>query len=208
MSLIFNKGYNVVTIDSFRFHLQADFYIFDIDVEIIDSLFKFLSKTSIKNEDWNTYNLFTFDDLSVDQFKTNVVKNFKIFCKEANIDFPDKLFGLCWLNILEPNENLNTHFHSLETNSFFSCNVSLGHYTSTTSFHLPWADRYGDYIEIQNCKGGACIFPSWLWHGVYNNTEKRYTLGIDFYTEDRIKDYFLREHNNAPAPIQFAIPIA
>jgi len=202
--LDFKLGYNYLSIESFRFNMQADFYKFQLDSNLTKKILLDLKNKNLNNDDWNTYNIFSFDDNSIKNLKNSLLENLFVFLNDADINIPKKIYALGWLNILKPKDTIAEHFHSLEKNNFFSCNVSLDNYNSVTTFHLPWADRYGDIIEIENLKGSSFIFPSWLWHGVYNVDKERYSLGIDFYTQERISDYFEKEHDKNPAPIQYA----
>lgn len=198
------ENYSSFDINSFRFHIRADFYKFTLDALLIDKLRERLL-IFFKNSDWNSHNIFSLNDSAINEFKDILKTHLLSFCKAADIQINQPIYILGWLNCLKPNETIKTHFHSLETLNFFSCNVSLDEYDTSTSFYVPWIDRYGDILQVSNSKGQCCIFPSWLWHSVEKNKDVRYSLGIDFYTQERINDYFSREHDISPAPIQFAI---
>jgi hypothetical protein len=186
--------------------MQADFFVFDLPKNIIDPA-KNVIISKFSDAGWDSHNIFLTEHSSISKLKKHLCDTIEQFMIEAQIDDKNNLYILGWLNHLQPGQFIQEHFHSLEKNNFFSCNVSLDDYSTKTSFYVPWIDRYGDIFCVSNENGKSCLFPSWLWHSVENNNSQRFTLGIDFYTEKRMEEYFKNEHNHSPAPIQNAVPL-
>ena len=88
--LNFKLGYNCLSIESFRFNMQADFYKFQLDSNLTKKILLDLKNRNLNNDDWNTYNIFSFDDNSIKNLKNSLLENLFVFLNDADINIPKK----------------------------------------------------------------------------------------------------------------------
>ena len=142
-------------------------------------------------EQWTRYNLFAWDSPVIDDLRSKIYQTYLDYCSSLNVVAQDRdnLLIRGWAVRLEPGEPIGMHSHSLHDYTFVSGNMSLGDYNTTTDYWLPLYSLYDGPFECQNTKGTICMFPSWLQHGVANNSAGtvRFSLAFDLFIKDHIK---------------------
>ena len=151
-------------------------------------------------DQWTKYNLFDWDEPCIEELKSKIYETYVHYCMSLNVyaEERENLLIRGWGVRLEPGEPIGMHSHSLHDYTFVSGNMSLDDYPTSTDYWLPLFSLYEGPFECPNKKGTICLFPSWLQHGVANNSagQVRFSLAFDMFVKDSI-DFILKTESQS-----------
>jgi len=174
-------------------NFKMTIYTHEFILQNVDDVLNHCLNLSVQNDDWDKYNLFSSNEKPIKLMAEQL--HYEVSKFNRNDQVRKDLWINGWFNIIYKGESIAPHFHSAETESYYSCNVSLDNYNTRTLFYPPWGDRYGHVISVENSKGKGMFSPQWLWHEVpESNEDIRYTLGIDIHTDAMM----INHDKNAP----------
>lgn len=186
--------------------------IFNVDVwfdDIDDSLIDDLLSAAIENESlyendrWEHYNVFSWNDKSIQLLKQKIKISYLNFCSKLDINPEKNIWIRGWIYPQKKGMRLSRHIHAMHENSFLSGNICLTQNDTSTDFDIP----YIGWIQIKNKKGMLTLFPSSLPHAVEELIEDtRYTLAFDLITEEGI-DYFRSNNTNLQDSLHLSVPL-
>ena len=152
----------------------------------------------------NRSNLTTFDNFVLNTYtnfediKSFIQKNLNIYVKEAYDFTGDQSIKITqsWINITLRNKHHHKHKHSnslvsgvFYINTIKDDGILLFDEKRDSGFHVgEMENKSGMYPKIKKVKvktGDLILFPSWLEHGVQDNTTDKDRISLSFNTQPK-----------------------
>jgi len=173
---------------------DVSLWIEDLDINLISSFLKIvLSKEHLyKNEQWQHYNVFSWEYPEVVELKNDIKKSYLKFLNVLDLNTSKEIWIRGWIFPQKKGKDLPIHNHAIHQNSYLSGNIILTDNKTTTDFQIPYLYPNIDCISIENKQGRITLFPSYLPHKVDTLLDDtRYSLGFDMITNEGM-NYLLK----------------
>jgi uncharacterized protein YlaN (UPF0358 family) len=125
------------------------------------------------------YNLLKQDHNEIRKLEDQIKLVLKTFLNFKKI-YLEKIYILCWFNVLRKNEKINLHRHVAINDMHYSC-VS-GHISTTnnntSTFYTDLSEK--NQIEVRNESGKITLFPSYIPHYTNENLTDNERISIAF----------------------------
>ena len=137
------------------------------------------------------YNLLTWSHPEIKKLRSNIVKNLFKYNNECGNETPQKLYAICWYNVLRFGQKINPHMHSVAGNCYLSGHFNVQVNDTSTCYMSPINQLNDpDVIDIKNKDGDVTLFPSYIFHYTtpHYSFKPRITIAFDL--------SLYKKHNN------------
>ena len=197
MGDLYVRGYHIP--GPFGVDYRAKMWVSKVEEKDFTSLIHYAKDKYKFKDDWEKYNCFADSHPTLQNLKSNILKEYYEFLKAANVE-PEEVWINGWFNIQHQGESLKIHYHATHDNAYLSGNIILTENKSSTVFLDPLIQDPGltspqfEQIHIENFAGSLNFFPQWMYHYVEAVKEDitRVSIGFDLFTKKAV-DYY---HNH------------
>ena len=144
-----------------------------------------LGKNSLTSR-YSHYNIFDWDEIKVLNLKSVILDTHSKFLKELGYSMPSKIDLKGWANVMRKDEKIDSHIHSVNSNSYLSGHVNI-QVDNTSTFYVNPVNVLNEptVVEIKNNVGEITLFPSCMPHYTNKQTtdKERITIAFDLFCE-------------------------
>jgi len=130
------------------------------------------------------FNLFDFEheESTLTDLLTWLRKSYIMFVEKDGTPIEDLLI-VCWYNIMEIGQKINSHYHGAGPITYLSGNMHLGDYNTKTYYQFPYERDI--FHHLQNKKGQLTFFPGYMNHHTddFVGPGKRLSIAFDLWVK-------------------------
>jgi hypothetical protein len=145
-----------------------------------------LGKNSLTSR-YQYFNVLKWKNKQIKNLEKNIIRQYKNFLKELNLEIPKHVYVQCWANVMRNKEQIKPHIHNVSNESYLSGHVCITNQDSST-FYINPVNQINDpeVYESKNKQGKFTLFQSCIPHytSVYNGNKERITIAFDLFLKE------------------------
>ena len=131
---------------------------------------------------FQSYNILTWNHPEIKKLKSNIARNIIDYNNECGNKTSNKIYIICWYNVLRFGQKINPHMHSTSPNCYLSGHFNVQVNDTSTVYMSPINQlNQPDVIDIKNKDGDMTLFPSYIFHYTtpHYSFKPRITIAFD-----------------------------
>jgi hypothetical protein len=131
---------------------------------------------------FQSYNILTWNHPEIKKLKSNIARNIIDYNNECGSKTPNKIYIICWYNVLRFGQKIKPHHHSADPDCYLSGHFNVQVNDTSTVYMSPINQlNQPDVIDIKNKDGDMTLFPSYIFHYTtpHYSFKPRITIAFD-----------------------------